>query len=110
MRPGEPGKRKRKRRGCIWAQLKRVLRIEKYSPLILLVKIDVCYFSGFPKLSHDQFICMGINSCNRAIFCGEFIKAKALSRPAASASRLIVQVSRRLFKPCKQKQLSAAGS
>lgn len=76
----------------------RVLRIEKCSPLILLAETGVRYFPICSRLSHDQHICLGMSSCKRAVFCGAFISAKALSNPAESASRLIVQVNRRLFK------------
>jgi len=72
---------------------KRVLRIEKCSPLILLAETGVRYFPICSRLSHDQHICLGMSSCKRAVFCGAFISAKALSNPAESASRLIVQVN-----------------
>src|ERR1019366_10446961 len=77
---------------------RRVLRIEKWCSLILLVKIAVSYFAGFSRLSPDQLICAGLSSCKSRIFCGEFVKANARSNPTASVNRLIVQVKRTLFK------------
>jgi hypothetical protein len=46
---------------------RRVLRIEKCLPLILLVETGVRYFPICSRLSHDQHICLGMSSCKRVV-------------------------------------------
>jgi len=53
--------------------------------LILLGEMGERYYFGWPRFSQTQSICVGMSSCNKWFFGGEFMSANARSKPMASA-------------------------
>jgi len=65
--------------------------------LILLAKWLQAIFRVGRGFSHDQAICVGMSSCKRLFFSVSH-QRQSPQQAGASASKLTVQVSRRLFK------------